>query len=505
MTMTHAERVPLPSLAPSFPLSMSPAHFRAVGHAVVELAASHLETRREQPVFQPMPATVRKLLLHQELPECGQSIEELLASYESTILPYPMGNDHPRFHAWVNSGPAPIGILADFLTALSSSSCANGDHAALYQERCVVRWLMELVGFPVEGSMGILVEGGSLASLYGLTAARHWASLKDGWNVRKQGLQYHHRPLILYVSSEGHSCLVKATELLGLGAPHIVPADDDYRMDVQALASMVAQDRKAGLRPFCVAATAGTVSTGAIDPLEDLASFCEEQGLWLHVDGAMGAFGILDPERTHLYAGLERAHSLALDPHKWFAVPIDCSCAIVRDGNLLRETFSLVPPYLRMEEGKGFGGLPGFAEYGFKQTQRNLALKLAWVMQYAGRTGLAQLVSQHNALAQQLAILIDDADDLEQLAPVTLCIVCFRYVPERLRGDDARLNVLNKRIMETVQERGNSFLHSTLLQGRLALRACIMHYETTADDIAALVEEIRLVGDLCAREEVTTG
>jgi aromatic-L-amino-acid decarboxylase len=222
------------------------------------------------------------------------------------------------------------------------------------------------------------------------------------------------------------------------------------------------------------------------------------------VDGAMGAFGILDPERTHLYAGLERAHSLALDPHKWFAVPIDCSCAIVRDGNLLRETFSLVPPYLRMEEGKGFGGLPGFAEYGFKQTQRNLALKLAWVMQYAGRTGLAQLVSQHNALAKQLAILIDDADDLEQLAPVTLCIVCFRYVPERLRGDDARLNVLNKRIMETVQERGNSFLHSTLLQGRLALRACIMHYETTADDIAALVEEIRLVGDLCAREEVTT-
>jgi len=159
---------------------------------------------------------------------------------------------------------------------------------------------------------------------------------------------------------------------------------------------------------------------------------------------------------------------------------------------------------LRMEEGKGFGGLPGFAEYGFKQTQRNLALKLAWVMQYAGRAGLAQMVTQHNALAQHLATLIDDAGDLERLAPVALCIVCFRYVPEELRGDDVRLNALNKRIMETVQERGNTFLHSTMLQGRLALRACIMHYETTAADIAALVEEIRSVGVRCAQEEVTT-
>ena len=504
MPIPHSDTTSVPQRMLPSPLSMSPAHFRAFGHAAVELAARYLETRRERPVFQPMPARVRQLLLRQALPESGQPVEALLAFYERNILPYPMGNDHPRFYAWVNSGPAPIGVLADFLTALSSSSCANGDHAAIYEERCVVRWLMELVGFPLEGSMGILVEGGSLASLYGLAAARYWAAITDGWNVRKQGLQYHHRPLVLYVSAEGHSCLVKSAELLGLGAPHVIPVDEDYRMDVRALATVVAQDRKAGLRPFCVAATAGTVSTGAIDPLDELASYCEEEGLWLHVDGAMGIFGILDPERSHLYAGVERAHSLALDPHKWFAVPIDCSCAVVRDGNLLREAFSLVPPYLRVEEGKGFGGLPGFAEYGFKQTQRNLALKLAWVMQYAGRAGLAQMVTQHNALAQHLATLIDDAGDLERLAPVALCIVCFRYVPEELRGDDVRLNALNKRIMETVQERGNSFLHSTMLQGRLALRACIMHYDTTAADIAALVEEIRSVGVRCAQEEVTT-
>jgi aromatic-L-amino-acid decarboxylase len=219
-------------------------------------------------------------------------------------------------------------------------------------------------------------------------------------------------------------------------------------MDLPALRKAVMTDRKEGLRPFCVVGSAGTVNTGAVDPLDELADFCAEQGLWLHVDGAYGAFGILDPNISHLYTGLERADSVALDPHKWLATPIECSCAVVRQGDLLRETFSLVPPYLRTEPEKGIGGLPWFAEFGFQQTRRFNALKLLWVIQQAGRTGLVSHITRHNTLAQYMASLVDDVPNLELMAPVELSIVCIRYVPDSLRGEEEQLDALNKRIME---------------------------------------------------------
>ena len=257
-------------------------------------------------------------------------------------------------------------------------------------------------------------------------------------------------------------------------------------MDLHALREAVIADRQAGRRPFCVVGSAGTVNTGAVDPLDELADFCAEQGLWLHVDGAYGAFGILDPNVSHLYTGLERADSVALDPHKWLATPIECSCAIVRQGNLLRETFSLVPPYLRTEPDKGIGGLPWFAEYGFQQTRRFNALKLLWVIQQAGRTGLVAHVTRHNTLAQYMASLIDDVPDLELMAPVELSIVCFRYVPDSLRGDEEQLDALNKKIMEEVQVRGKAFVNGTILHGRFVLRSCALHYALTEDDVVAI-------------------
>ena len=243
--------------------------------------------------------------------------------------------------------------------------------------------------------------------------------------------------------------------------------------------------------------SAGTVNTGAVDPLDELADFCAEQGLWLHVDGAYGAFGILDPNVTHLYTGLERANSVALDPHKWLATPIECSCAIVQKGDLLRETFSLVPPYLRTEPDKGFGGMPWFAEYGFQQTRRFNALKLLWVIQQAGRTGLVAHVKRHNTLAQYMASLIDDIPDLELMAQVELSIVCFRYVPASLRGDVEQLDALNKRIMEEVQAGGNAFVNGTILQGCFVLRSCALHYALTEDDVVAIIEEVQRVGAQC--------
>ena len=477
------------------PLEMDAETFYHLGMLAVEIATEYLEGIPGKPVYRPMTPSERQLLLYQQLPEHGRSPEALFDFFEQHILPHAMGNQHPRFAAWVNPAGAPIGILADFLAAVINPSAAGGDHAAIYLEHCVVRWLMELIDFPVDGSAGILVGGGSVASLYCLAVARHMAAAEGGWNMRTEGLQGNHPPLVLYISEEGHSCLRKSSHLLGLGEPRIVPVDERYKMDVPALRKAVMTDRKEGLRPFCVVGSAGTVNTGAIDPLDELADFCAEQGLWLHVDGAYGAFGILDPNVSHLYTGLERVDSVALDPHKWLATPIECSCAIVRQGDLLRETFSLVPPYLQTEPDKGIGGLPWFAEYGFQQTRRFNALKLLWVIQQAGRTGLVAHVTRHNTLAQYMASLVDDVPNLELMAPVELSIVCFRYVPDSLRGDEEQLDALNKKIMEEVQAGGKAFVNGTILHDRFVLRSCALHYALTEDDVVAMIEEVCQVGE----------
>jgi len=361
---------------------------------------------------------------------------------------------------------------------------------------------MELIGYPIEDSMGLLVSGGSVATLIGLAAARHWAAARDGWSVRGEGLQRGRPPLVIYMSDQGHSSIQKAVELLGLGAEavHSVPVDGQFRMDVPALRAGIAADRAAGRRPFCVAASAGTTGTGAIDPLADLADVCATERLWLHVDGAYGAIAAAVPSYRARYSGLERADSVALDPHKWLYVPVECGAVLVRDAQLLREAFSLVPPYLRTEPDRGFGGLPWFSEYGVQQTRDFRALKLWMTLQHLGRDGARGLVERHIALAQHLAGLVDAAPDLERLAPVELSVVCFRHAPAHLRGDDDGLNALNKRVMEEVQASGAAFLTQTTLRGRFALRACILHYDTTEADVAALVDVVRETGARLAGE-----
>jgi glutamate/tyrosine decarboxylase-like PLP-dependent enzyme len=306
---------------------------------------------------------------------------------------------------------------------------------------------------------------------------------------------------VLYTSAEGHSCVRKSAELLGLGseAVRVLPTDSTFRMDLNALVSAVARDRAAGLAPFCVSATAGTVGTGAFDPLDALADFCATQDLWLHVDGAYGAIAAAVHEVAERCRGLARANSLALDPHKWLSVPVECGAVLVRDAQNLRDTFSFVPPYLRTEEGKGFGGLPWFSEYGFQQTRGFRALKLWLVLQQLGRTGVQSHLARHLALARTLADLVDAAPDLERLAPVELSIVCFRYVPPGASGDAAAIDALNKRIMETVQAEGRAVLTNTTLAGRFALRACVLHYGTTESDLEALVSAVRETGSRLTR------
>jgi glutamate/tyrosine decarboxylase-like PLP-dependent enzyme len=469
---------------------------RQLAHAAVDLAVDHLSGVRAGAVFTPMTADERRALLEQRLPDDGLAPRAILDMVRDAVLTHPMGNGHPRFFGWVNSPPAPLGAVADFLAAAINPSCAGGDHAAIYVERAAVRWLMELVGFPTEGSMGLLVSGTSVATIVALAAARQRSAAAQGWDLRADGLQGARPRLRLYISPEGHSCLRKAAELLGLGASaiRVVPVDAGFAMDVRALREAVAADTRAGDVPFFVGASAGTVGTGAIDPLDAIADLCAQEHLWLHIDAAYGGLGVLAKDRAARYAGMARADSIALDPHKWLSVPVECGCVFVRDGTLLRDTFSFVPPYLRTEEGKGFGGEPWFSEYGVQQTRGFRALKLWMVLQHLGRRGVAALVERHLALAERLAALVDAAPDLERLAPVELSIVCFRYAPRGLRDDAARLDALNKRLMEQVQTDGAAFVTNTMIEGRFALRACILHYATTEDDVTALVDIVRRTG-----------
>jgi len=461
--------------------------FRRLGHIAVELAAEHMFGMRERPVFTPMSGAERNVLMHASLPDTGMPPARILELVRSRIMAHPMGNGHPRFFGWANSPPSSMGVLSDLLAAAINPSCAGGDHAAIYVEHCAVRWLMELVGFPTEQSYGVLVSGGSMAALTCLTAARTRALQRAGWDLRTRGM-FGAPQLVLYVSDQGHACMHKAASLLGLGTEHVrvIRSDDAYRIDVAALEAAIEADRAAGLIPFCVCASAGTVNTGAIDPLHALSALCERETLWLHVDGAIGAIAALDSSLEELSA-LGQADSLALDPHKWMGIPVECGAALVRDAKLLRDTFSLVPPYLRTEPGRGFGGMPWFSEYGFQQTRGFRALKLWSTLMHLGREGMRRRIEQHRALARALALRIAQEPQLELLTEPELAIVCFRYTGIA-ESTPELLDAFNRALVAQLQTEGEVFVTGTELKHCYALRVSIMHHATRATDLALLVQ-----------------
>ncbi|MCU0511364.1 MAG: aminotransferase class V-fold PLP-dependent enzyme [Anaerolineae bacterium] len=451
----------------------------------VDLLAEQLAGVTTAPVRRPVPADLRQALLHRPLPETATAPDTLLDTLERDLLPYPMGNASPRFFAWVNSPPAPLGVLADFIAAGHNASSAGGDHSAIYMEHAVLNWLKTLLGYPAE-SAGLLVSGGSVASIVGLAVMRH---AMTGGAVRAGGMAALPGVPVVYTSTQGHSCLQKAVELLGIGHDYLrrVPVDDAYRLDVAALRAQIAADRAAGLWPLCVAATAGTVNTGAIDPLEEIAAVCAAEKLWFHVDGAYGGVGILAPSARPLYAGLARADSLAIDPHKWLYVPVECGCIFVRDAAAMRATFSVLPPYLRDDR-----GLPWFAEFGLQQTRGFKALKLWLTMQAVGAAGYADLIQRDIDLARYLQQQVQAHPDFELVAAGPLSITCFRYAPPGV--PPAALDALNQALALRVQQEGEAFLTTTMLHERTVLRACIVNFRTTPADLDRTLAALAAAG-----------
>jgi aromatic-L-amino-acid decarboxylase len=498
MTVPVSARRPVSYSGVPSPFAMDAEAFRDLGHRLVDTLGAYLEALPENPVYQPLPDKVRQQIEELELPAGGVVPEEILEFFSQYVLPYGRGQNHPRFAAFVDPAASKLSMLAAFAAAVTNTSGAGGEYAAIYLEQLAVRWLMELIGFPRDGSDGVLLGGGSDANRHCMEVARYWGARVNGWDVRDEGLQGHPR-LTMYMSAEGHSCLEKAAFTLGLGRPRKVATGHDFRIDLDELREAVAADRRAGHRPFLVAANAGSVKTGAIDPLNALADFCGAEGLWLHVDGAYGGFGALDPRLAPWFAGMERADSVAIDPHKWLAVAIGCSCAIVRRGELLQDTYKLVPSYLKMPPGKGFAGHIWYSHRSAEQTRDSgRALKTFWNIQQAGREGLVSHVGRHIDLARYMERVIEASPDMELLATGPLTAVCFRYVPAGWRGTDESLNALNQAIVEDVQTGGQAFLAGTDIHGRFAVRSCALHYDLTEDHVDSIVGAVRDAGSVRA-------
>lgn len=461
---------------------------RELGHRMVDEMLEYQRSVRERPVWQPVPSEV-KAQLQQPLPHDGVGEDAAYEAFRELVLPYPMGNIHPRFWGWVIGTGSPYGMLAEMLAAGMNPNVGGGEHGAAHVEMQVLDWCKEMLGYPREAS-GLLVSGGSMANLVALTAARN---ARAGFDVREDGVGAAPRELRVYASAEVHSSVQKAVELLGLGkrALRLVPVDDDFRIDVAALERAVEEDREDGRRPLCVVGCAGTVNTGAVDDLDALAGVCERHGLWFHVDGAFGALAALVPELEGKLRGMERADSVAFDLHKWMYMPYEAGCVLVRDEEEHRHAFSLTPDYLvHAERGIASGGA-WFSDYGVQLSRGFRALKIWLTLSAYGADRFTALIRQNVAQARYLADLVEADERLELLAPVELNIVCFRFLGA---ADEEARDALNREIVAELHERGIAVPSVTKIRGHAALRVAITNHRSRREDFEELVRAVKRLG-----------
>jgi len=462
---------------------------RALGHRMVDDMMTYLQNVRERPVWQAMPERVKENL-KKPLPIDPQSPEDAYQDFVENVLPYPLGNIHPRFWGWVMGGGTPFGVLAEMLAATMNPNLGGGEHVANNVELQVLDWCKEMLGFPLSAS-GLLVSGGSVANLVGLTVARNTLA---GFDIRQHGLPAAPKRLVLYGSVEIHSSINKAVEMLGLGedALRLIPVNDQFQIDLAALEKAIAADQAAGLLPFCIIGAAGTVNTGAIDPLNALADIAQREKLWLHIDGAFGSLAAISPELRPLVAGLERADSIAFDLHKWMYMPFEVGCVLVREAEAHHSAFNLNPKYLAHYTRGAASGSHWFTEYGPQLTRGFRALKVWLSIKEHGIAKYGRLIKQNVDQCKYLTQLIEASADLELLAPTALNIVCFRFKAANL--DEKALNQLNEKIMMELHEQGIAVPTYTILNGKFAIRVANTNHRSRLEDFDVLVSEVRRLG-----------
>ncbi len=468
--------------------------FRALAHQMVDDALDRTRAVRERPLWRPLPNDAAAAI-DEPLPTTGIGEGAAYEQFRRFVEPYTNGNRHPGFFGWVQGCGTPLGAMADMLAATMNPFAGGFDQSCVHVERRVIAWLAEMMGFPRDAS-GVLVSGGSMANFIGLAAARDARAGFDIWNEGLQGDARSARPrLVFYASDQMHGWAGKSANLLGLGnsAYRRIPSDALGRVELGAMRAHIAEDRAAGHRPFCVMGSAGTVSTGAFDDLDGLADLAAEEGLWLHVDGAFGAWVKLSRTHAHLARGMERADSLAFDLHKWGCMPYEVACVLVRRDEDHLRPFGIKGHYIQAaDRGPFAAGLP-YSERAIELTRSFKALKVWMSFKAHGLETYARLVDQNIAQAARMAELVRAHPRLELASEVVSNVVCFRYVPEEARG--VSLDALNREIMFRVQESGRFLISSTTIDDRLALRACFVNHRTRTDDIDELAAFVVELGD----------
>jgi glutamate/tyrosine decarboxylase-like PLP-dependent enzyme len=482
---------------------MDPAAFRAAGHALVDRVADLLASIGERPVApNTTPSAIRARLGDARLPESGRDPTTLLDEATSLLFENSTFNGHPRFFGYITASAAPIGILADLLAAgVNPNVGAWGlSPAATEIERQAVRWVAEFIGFPAS-SGGLFVSGGNMANMVCFLAARTAYAERAGWDPRAKGMSAGDiAKLTLYTSAETHTWVQKAAELFGLGADAIrwIEVDGQQRMRMDRLRERMAEDRRAGFLPFLVVGTGGSVATGAVDPLAEIAALCREERVWFHVDGAYGAPAARIPGVPSDLAALGEADSVAVDPHKWLYAPLEAGCALVRDPNALRAAFSHHPSYYHFPD-VDQDPMVNFYELGPQNSRGFRALKVWLAFKQIGREGYTKLIGEDIALSRRMYEKIDAHPELEALTH-GLSIATFRYVPRDIPASlspEERtnyLNELNRNLLTRLVDGGEIYLSNAVIDGQFLLRTCIVNFRTSAADVDAVPDIVVRAG-----------
>ena len=456
--------------------------FRAQAHGMLDDMLDYLEQARARPVWQPIPDDIRSSV-REPSPRAGDALENVYAEFQRAVLPYATGNTHPGFMGWVHGGGTPVGMLAEMLAAGLNANLGGRDHMPIEIERQIAEWARGWFGLP-KGASGLFVTGTSIANLMALLIARKETL---GSDVRAHGLAQSGSRLRAYASKAVHGCIARALDFAGLGsdALRLVPTDTTYHLDAEALDAMIAEDRRAGLVPFLVVGTAGTVDTGAIDDLSAIARLCRREGIWFHVDGAFGALAAWSEKLRPRLTGIEHADSIAFDFHKWGQVPYDAGFLLVRSGEKHRATFASPAAYLRRETRGLAAGSNWPTDFGPDLSRGFRALKTWFTLRTYGTEKLGRMIEQSCALAREAGMRVLAEPRLELLAPVELNIVCFRY-----HASDA----VNAEIVVDLHEAGRVAPSTTTIDGKLAIRAAFVNHRTQPEDVDALIESVLEAG-----------
>lgn len=484
-----AEKEPQGKFTPS---PLDPADwqsFRDEAHRLLDACIDHLSTAREHP-WRPLADADRAALALGPASE-GIGTGALAEELTRNVLPFATGNTHPRFFGWVHGTGLASSLLSEITAATMNSNCGGRDHGAVYVEREVIDWCRRCFGFP-ESASGLLVAGTSQATVIALAVARTKALGKDS---RYNGIQGHPK-LVAYAVKGVHNATSKALELLGIGSSALrtIDTDADGRMDMALLAQTVATDRAAGLCPLCIVGTAGSVDLGLYDDIEALADFCTREDIWLHVDGAFGAWARLAAAPwSNLVRGIERADSLAFDFHKWMYVQYDCGAVLIRDETAHREAFAARPAYLaKQDQGLG-GGEPWYCDYGVDLSRGFRALKVWSALRAYGSDALGKAITRNCELAAHLGQLVEKTPGLRLSRPVRLNVCCFSAAPAD--WDGAAQDALNTRITHQLQLAGEVVFSTTKIDSRTVIRAAITNHRTCEADMDYAITAVMRVRD----------